>query len=219
MSNKSGLLFVVSSPSGAGKTTLCRQLQQKHPALSFSVSYTTRKPRGKEVHGQDYFFVDDDAFDNLIAEKAFAEWAHVHGHRYGTSVQTVREVLDRGAHVMFDIDYQGAERLKAQFPKEARLIYIVPPSLEVLAQRLRSRGTESHESVNGRLQKAKEELAHYPSYDYVVLNDDMNQALGELSAIYQVEQSQDDTIPPWVSALAWECVLRNRAFLVERLLA
>lgn len=215
-----GLIFVVSSPSGAGKTTLCRKLQKLFPELGFSISYTTRAPRGNEIHGVDYHFVDDPTFDALVQQQAFAEWAHVHGKRYGTAVATVREAIEAGHPILFDIDYQGARSLLAQFPKEARLIYIVPPSMEILEARLRTRATEAPERIQDRLNKAREELAHYGMYHYIVLNDQLDNALQELSAIYQVERAlqQGSTIPSDLQRIAAACHLMVREPILEKLL-
>lgn len=215
-----GLIFVVSSPSGAGKTTLCRKLQKLFPELGFSISYTTRAPRGSEVHGVDYHFVDDKTFDALIQQQAFAEWAHVHGKRYGTAVATVREAIEAGHPILFDIDYQGARSLLAQFPKEARLIYIVPPSMEILEARLRARATEAPERIQDRLNKAREELAHYGMYHYIVLNDQLNNALQELAAIYQVERAQQHgkTVSSDLQRIAAACHLTIREPVLEKLL-
>jgi len=136
-----GLLLVVSSPSGAGKTTLARRLLGEFTDLRFSVSYTTRPQRGREQDGVDYHFVSEATFDQMIAAGAFAEWCLVHNRRYGTSVETLRTALCLGQHVLLDIDYQGAAKLREQLPKESRLVFILPPSLPILEQRLRSRGS------------------------------------------------------------------------------
>ena len=216
MKSGRGLLLVVSSPSGAGKTTLCRALRKEHPHLRFSVSYTTRAPRAGEVPGADYHFVSDVQFDHMIERQGFAEWALIHGKRYGTSVQAVQEALDLGHHVLFDIDYQGAESLLRQFPGASCLVYILPPSLTVLATRLRSRGTETEDRVQARLKKAKEEISHHGSYKYLVLNDSMEHALRELSAIYRVEQGVD--VPTETRELVGDCLQPKRATLAEKLL-
>jgi guanylate kinase len=210
-----GLLLVVSSPSGAGKTTLCRRLMAEHPELRFSISYTTRAPRSGEVDGRDYHFVSDSVFDEMVREGAFAEWAHVFGRRYGTALRTVREALREGRAVLFDIDYQGAERLAAQFPAEARLVFILPPSLAVLAQRLRGRGTDAPEVIEQRLRKACEELSHYRLYHYLVVNDELARAYAELAAIYAVERGGAS---PEAVALARGCQTVVRAHLAESLL-
>lgn len=186
---KEGMLLIISSPSGAGKTTLSRRLRERFPELQFSVSYTTRSPREKEISGVDYHFVNEQLFDLMIKNQEFAEWAHVFGHRYGTTVSSVRTVLDLGQDVLFDVDYQGAESLYKQFPHESCLIYILPPSIESLAARLRARGTETEERIQKRLQKAMEEISHYRSYQYLVVNDRVEQAELELTAIYQYERN------------------------------
>ncbi len=223
MTNHRGFLLIISSPSGAGKTTLCRSLQNSFPQLYFSVSYTTRKPRPFEKDGIDYVFVDSSAFEEMVQKNAFAEWAFIHGNRYGTTVESVRIALELGKDVLFDIDYQGAESLCAQFPMEARLIYILPPSMEILATRLRARGTESPERISQRLSKAQEELAHYESYHYLVVNDDRERAVAELSAIYLYESARlrqnlsvEQARAAEVTALS--CKREHRAHLAEALL-
>src|SRR5579884_2656444 len=157
-----GLLVVISSPSGAGKTTLCqRLLKEFQDTLVFSVSYTTRKMRAGERDGVDYHFVDDAAFDAMVAEDQFAEWAEVHGKRYGTSVSFVDEALSGGKDVLFDIDYQGGRQLRAKFESDALLVFILPPSLAELEKRLRRRATDEEDVIRRRLQKAHEEIEHY----------------------------------------------------------
>jgi guanylate kinase len=216
MAGRRGLLLVVSSPSGAGKTTLCRRLVREHPSLRFSVSYTTRAPRTGEIDGVDYHFVSDETFERMVQGNAFAEWAFVHGRRYGTAVATVREALARGGEVLFDVDYQGAERLKEQFPEEAILVYILPPSLRTLEQRLRGRGTDAPDVIERRLRKAREELRHYHNYHYLVVNDDIERAYGELQAVYLAARG---AAPGEASAGSRACALPARAALAEALLA
>jgi len=224
MSNKPGLLFVISSPSGAGKTTLCKSLRQQFNDLHFSVSYTTRDPRPSEVDGVDYHFVDTKTFETMVEKNAFAEWAFVHGNRYGTTLSSVRMALDLGQNMLFDVDYQGAESLRSQFENEARLIYVLPPSLKILSDRLSSRGTESQERIRQRLSKAKQELTHYPSYQYLVLNDKVDQAVSELSAIYRFERAQKNPnlmLPEErdaLFALSQSFTKEQRTSLVESLL-
>ena len=178
-----GLLLVVSSPSGAGKTTLTRRLQRQYPDVGFSVSYTTRPPRTGERDGVDYNFIDDAAFDTMVKENRFAEWAHVHGYRYGTSLESVRKALNQGQDMIFDIDYQGGQQLKAKF-KDAVMIFVLPPSIEELADRLKRRATDSAENIARRLAKAADELTHYDAYEYLIVNDDLDQAFRELDSIY-----------------------------------
>src|SRR5215470_688538 len=179
-----GLLVIVSSPSGAGKTTLCNRLTRDFPELKFSVSYTTRRPRGHERDGVDYHFVDEDTFKRMVSQDHFAEWAHVHGNRYGTTRATVAEALEGGCDVLFDIDWQGGKQLRAQFPDDAVMIWVLPPSLEVLEKRLRGRATDSSEVIEARLATAKQELEHFDLYDYIVVNDDLERAYQSVRSIF-----------------------------------
>jgi len=182
-----GLLLVVSSPSGAGKTTLCHRLMAEYPEVMFSVSYTTRPIRRGEKDGVDYHFVDNTTFDQMVDKGEFAEWANVHGNKYGTTVAAVREALEGGRHVLFDIDYQGARQLKARFEREAVLVFVLPPSLEVLEERLRKRATDAPEAIERRLINAQEEfnvLKQYGLYQYLIVNDDLPRAYDRLRAIY-----------------------------------
>ena len=179
-----GLLLVVSSPSGAGKTTLCHRMLHEFPQIVFSVSYTTRERRKSEEDGVDYHFVDDAAFNEMVRTGAFAEWAEVHGKRYGTTVAMVKEAIEGGRDVLFDIDYQGGRQLKARFGREAILVFVLPPSLEELERRLRARATDDPEVIERRLAKAKEELEHYALYDYLIVNDKLVDAYEALRSIY-----------------------------------
>jgi guanylate kinase len=190
-----GLLIVVSSPSGAGKTTLCHRLTAEFPNIMFSVSYTTRARRRGEEAGIDYHFVDRQVFDQMIDRGEFAEWAEVHGNRYGTTTEAVRQALERGKHVLFDIDYQGARQLKARFERDAVLVFILPPSLEVLEERLRKRATDAPDAIERRLIKAQDEinvLKQYGLYEYLIVNDDLLSAYDRLRAIYLAAQSKID---------------------------
>ena len=179
-----GLLVVVSSPSGAGKTTLCHRLMNEFPQVKFSISYTTRKARAGERHGVDYNFVSADEFRRMRDAGEFAEWAEVHGNYYGTPRTEVDAALEGGKDVLFDIDWQGGRQLKAQFAKDAVMIWILPPSLEVLEQRLRRRATDSADVIESRLASAKRELAEYGNYDYLIVNDDLERAYGEIRSVY-----------------------------------
>lgn len=188
MSNKHrGLLFVVSSPSGAGKTTLCTRLRGEFNQLRFSVSYTTRSPRPGEVDGREYFFVDPAAFTEMVTGDEFAEYALVHGNTYGTSAALVSEALASGIDLLFDIDYQGGRQLKAKFPGDVVLVFILPPSLAELERRLRSRNTDAPEVIERRLRVARDELRHYKEYDYIIVNDDLDRAYDVLRAVYVAE--------------------------------
>ncbi len=179
-----GLLLVVSSPSGAGKTTLCTRLRSEFSALGFSVSYTTREPRLGETDGREYNFVKPANFQEMIARDEFAEYAMVHGNMYGTSAQQVSDAIDDGHDLLFDIDYQGGHQLRQKFPDDVVLVFILPPSLRELERRLRGRGTDSNEVIERRIRVAREELRHYDEYDYLVMNDDIERAYDALRAVY-----------------------------------
>jgi guanylate kinase len=178
-----GLLLVISSPSGAGKTTLARRLAAEF-ALHFSVSFTTRRPRAGEVEGKDYGFVSDQRFDAMVAAGEFAEWAVVHGNRYGTSIAAVGQALTQGRDCLFDVDFQGGRQLRRQWPEDSVLCFILPPSMAELERRLRQRATDAPDVIERRLAMACEELEHYDEYDYLVVNDDLERAYGELRAVY-----------------------------------
>ena len=178
-----GILLVISSPSGAGKTTLTRRLAAAHQ-LCFSVSYTTRAPRPGEIEGRDYHFVDNERFDQMVAAGEFAEHAVVHGNRYGTSIETVNRAIEQGIDCLFDVDFQGGRQIRRQWPEDSVLVFILPPSLRELERRLRQRATDAPEVIERRLRTAQEELRHYDEYDYLVVNDELEKAFAELSAIY-----------------------------------
>jgi guanylate kinase len=184
-----GLLFVVSAPSGAGKTTLCKELIGLVPGLHHSISYTTRQPRPGEVDGREYRFVDESRFQHMIQRNEFAEWAQVYGHLYGTPKQVLIETMDKGLDVLLEIDIQGARQIKKRFD-DGIYIYILPPSLDVLRARLVQRAGDSPEEIQRRLQKVREELWSYREYSYIVKNDDMKQALKELEAIIVAERTK-----------------------------
>lgn len=175
-----GALIIVSAPSGCGKSTLLHRLMEKREKLRFSVSATTRPPREGEVDGRDYFFVDRPTFDRMIEEDAFLEHAEYVGNRYGTPRAAVEELLDAGYDVYLDIDVQGAMQIKRIRP-ETLTIFVTPPSLPELENRLRSRGTDSDEVIRSRLEAAERELILKDHYDYVVVNDEVDRAAGEIS--------------------------------------
>jgi guanylate kinase len=177
-----GILLVISSPSGAGKTTLAHLLAE-HEKLEFSVSYTTRAPRTGERDGADYKFVTEDEFARMVERGEFAEWAVVHGNRYGTAVHTVNRALEDGRDYLFDIDYQGGAQIRRQWPDESVLVFILPPSMAELERRLRRRATDAPEAIDKRLAMATRELEHFGEYDYLVVNDNLETALKELSSI------------------------------------
>ncbi len=186
-SRRRGILFVISAPSGAGKTTLCRELMKAFPDLNLSVSYTTREKRRGEVDGRDYRFIDRKSFQKMIDEGQFAEWAEVHGELYGTSIKSIREAEREGRDLILDIDWQGAKQIKERIGKGV-YIFILPPSMEELERRLRSRGKDSDEVIERRLKNAEEELRHAEWYDYNVMNDDLDEALSCLKAIVIAER-------------------------------
>src|SRR5262245_1315599 len=168
-----GDLFVISAPSGTGKTTLVKRLLEKLPDLAFSVSYTTRQARKGERPGVDYFFVDQGAFDRMVKDNEFLEWATVHGERYGTSARQVDEVLTRGQDVLLDIDTQGAANVR-RLRRDATLIFIMPPSLDALQRRLQGRGLEGAAEVERRLRNARAEMEKYRDYDFLIVNDSVD---------------------------------------------
>ena len=176
-------MLVISSPSGAGKTTLARRLAGEFE-LHFSVSYTTRQPRKDEVQGKDYHLVSRDRFAQMVEGHEFAEWAMVHGNQYGTSMATVNSSLADGMDCLFDIDYQGGRQIRRLWPAESVLCFILPPSMGELERRLRQRATDSNDVIERRLATAHEELTHYGEYDYLVVNDNLDQAYAKLRAIY-----------------------------------
>jgi guanylate kinase len=173
-------LIVVSAPSGAGKTTLCARLLKDFPEMRLSISSTTRAPRGDEKHGVAYFFMSREEFESGIQDGDFAEWALVHGNYYGTSKRVLEESFKAGIPVLLDIDVQGAESLRRAFPTETLTVFISPPNVEVLEQRLRARGTDSESSIARRMGNARKEMAEMDKFDVVVINDDFDRAYAEL---------------------------------------
>ena len=182
-------LFIVSGPSGAGKTTLCSHLLETFSDLDLSISYTTRSARPGESSGRDYHFVTLDAFEAMIDQGSFAEWARVHGHYYGTSIDQVERSLSAGRSVLFDIDYQGARQLKQRW-HGAVAVFILPPSLEALEQRLRGRATDSDEVIQVRMRNAIEEIAQYELFDYILLNLELDRTVTEIECVYRTARYQ-----------------------------
>lgn len=178
-----GQVLVVCAPSGTGKSTLISMLRKEYPDFGFSISYTTRAPRGTEQDGREYHFVSRDTFVAMRSRGAFCEWAEVHGNFYGTATKPVEEMLHRGRDVLFDIDVQGAKQLRKTFYK-GTFVFLLPPSREELVRRLKGRGTDSEESIAKRLANASGELAQAEWFDYWVVNDDLNEAYSELKAVY-----------------------------------
>ena len=178
-----GHLFVISAPSGAGKTTILKAVLASLPAVGFSVSHTTRKPRPGEINGQDYFFVDVEEFKRLRQDGDFLEWAEVHGNFYGTSGRAVTSQLERGQDIILDIDVQGARQLQGRPELDATFIFIAPPSVAELERRLSGRQTETAATIALRLRNAEAELQAAHGYDYIIINDDLDQARAMLTAI------------------------------------
>ncbi len=182
-----GLLFVVSAPSGAGKTTLCKELAASVSGLWSSISYTTRKPRPDEQEGREYRFIDDAMFQDMAQRNEFVEWAPVYGHSYGTPRAPLEEKRECGVDVLLEIDSQGAMQIKRKYP-DAVYIYILPPSMDALRARLMQRASDTPEEVQRRLQKAREEVWSYREYYYIIKNDDLKRAYKELESIILAER-------------------------------
>ncbi|MCR9267744.1 MAG: guanylate kinase [Alphaproteobacteria bacterium] len=183
-----GVLLALSSPSGAGKTTLSKRLLSQNPDVILSVSATTRQPRPGEVDGQDYHFLSVEDFKDKIEAGEFFEWAEVFGRYYGTPKSPVMEAVEEGRDVVFDIDWQGAQALAEQAPEDTVRIFILPPSLELLEDRLRKRGQDTPDVIKGRMERAKDEISHWHEYDYVIVNDDFARALEKLNQILHAER-------------------------------
>lgn len=195
-----GLLMMVVAPSGVGKTSLTRRLVADHNDLHLSISATTRDPRPGEHDGRDYHFVTSDTFQAMIKDGAFLEWAEVYGNHYGSPRGPVMEALERGESVLFDIDFQGAMKVHAQLPDDSVLIYVLPPSLAEMSRRLHARSQDSEEVIARRLSRAKDEVAAWERFDYVILNDDFDKAYSDLAHIYHAER-QRRARNPWIGNL------------------
>ncbi len=189
MKKRSPLLLIVSSPSGAGKTTLCHKLLGEFVDLKFSISHTTRVQRAGEVDGKDYYYIKDDDFDRMIEDELFIEWAHVHGNRYGTARAEVRAAATAGKDLIFDVDFQGARKIKDQYPNAVG-VFVLPPSIGELQRRLRARGTESKESLERRFKAALDEISNHELFDYLFVNDKLEVAYDRLRAILLAERSR-----------------------------
>jgi guanylate kinase len=183
-----GLMFVLSSPSGAGKTTLSRMLIAETPDLQMSVSATTRPIRPGEIDGKDYYFVNQGRFEAMIAQGELLEWATVFGNRYGTPRAPVEAALGAGKDVLFDIDWQGTQQLRSRSPNDVVSVFILPPSVSALEQRLHTRAQDSEEVIRGRMKKAGDEMSHFDAYDYIVVNENIGIAFESVRSILRAEQ-------------------------------
>jgi guanylate kinase len=183
-----GLLIVLSSPSGAGKTSIARLLLEADSQISMSISATTRPKRPGEVDGADYHFVDESEFKRLIEADEFAEWAYVFDHLYGSPKEPIKEALKEGRDTLFDIDWQGTQQLEYAFRTDLVLIFILPPSMAELERRLHDRGTDNDEIIAGRMRRAAGEIGHWAEYDYVLINDDVEKCLADVQAIIAAER-------------------------------
>jgi len=182
-----GRVFVISGPSGVGKSTVIHRVREGVEGLAYSISHTSRSPRGVEKDGIEYHFVDRNAFRAMIEAGEFAEWAEVYGDYYGTSLKALSDITSRGLDVIMDVDVQGAANMRRKV-SECVLVFLLPPDLKTLESRLRGRGTEDKNALAGRIEKAAREIGHCPHYDYLVVNDDLKQAVDDLSAIVRAER-------------------------------
>lgn len=183
-----GLLIVLSSPSGAGKSTISRMLLEADPHITMSVSATTRPQRPGEVEGRDYHFVNDNEFQRMIQEGEFAEWAPVFDHHYGSPQAPIKAALREGRDVIFDIDWQGTQQLHAAMGEDLVRVFILPPSMKELDRRLHERGTDTDDVIASRMQRAAAEISHWAEYDYVLINEDMGACLEEVRSILAAER-------------------------------
>ena len=199
-----GLLIVLSSPSGAGKTTISRMLMESDRDITMSISATTRPKRPGETDDVDYHFVDDAEFDRMIRDNEFVEWAHVFGYRYCTPKAPVKRALRRGRDILFDIDWQGARQLVPDFKEHLVTIFLLPPSMEELERRLRARGTDSDEVIVDRMRRATDEINHWAEYEYVLVNRDTDECLTQVRSIVEAErlrQARHAELDPFVRQL------------------
>ncbi|HEX7814907.1 guanylate kinase [Dyella sp.] len=201
-----GTLFIVAAPSGAGKSTLVNALLEREPTISLSISHTTRPPRAGEQYGRHYYFVERGDFEREIADGIFLEHAEVHGNLYGTSRHTVSELLNKGCDVLLEIDWQGARQIRRSKP-DCVSVFILPPSRKELERRLRGRGSDSPEVIERRLHNSREEIAHAHEFDYIIVNDRFEDALGDLQSIVHAVRQR--------AGLQWQ----RHERLIEELLA
>ncbi len=202
-----GLMLIVSSPSGAGKTSLCRRLMADHAELTLSTSVTTRRPRPGEQDGREYHFIEQDQFRRMVAENALLEHAEVHDHAYGSPRAPVETALSGGRDVLFDIDWQGARDIAENAPGDTVRVFILPPSIEELRRRLYARAQDEAEVIERRVQRARDEIARWTDYDYVIVNDDFDRSYADLAHIYHAERTRPERngwVAPFVEALLKE---------------
>ena len=201
MKQRDGILFVVSAPSGAGKTTLCKGITDSLENLTHSISYTTRKPRTGEIDGRDYFFVTEERFRAMVQAGDFAEHAEVHTHLYGTSKRVLDDMIREGVDVILDIDTQGARQIKAHYAT-AVFVFIMPPSMAILEERLRNRKSDQEDVIRKRMQRAVDEIREYALYDYIVVNRDFERALSDLRSIVIAERCRTKLLRnDWINEL------------------
>lgn len=184
---KKGMIIIVSAPSGAGKTSICDALIKSDKNIVYSVSTTTREPRKGEKNGREYFFVNDSEFKKMVKKNMFVEWAKVHDHFYGTSKKVLEQTINKGKDILLDIDVQGAVKIKKQY-KEALMIFITTPSLKVLKERLIKRNKDSMTVIKRRIENAKKELTYLPKYDYLILNDKLDESIQEVKSVICAER-------------------------------
>ncbi|MBR4633030.1 MAG: guanylate kinase [Elusimicrobia bacterium] len=184
---KKGMIIIVSAPSGAGKTSICDALIKEDKNIVYSVSTTTRQPREGEKNGVEYYFVDDKKFKEMVKKNVFVEWAKVHNHFYGTSKKVLEQTINKGKDILLDIDVQGAVKIKKQY-KNALMIFITTPTLKILKQRLIKRNKDSMEVIKTRIENAKKELTYMPKYDYLILNDKLDESIENAKSVICAER-------------------------------
>ena len=190
-----GIMLVLSSPSGAGKTTLSRLLRERYSTIELSISVTTRRPRPGEIDGKDYHFIDDARFDAMVAGDELLEWAKVFGNRYGTPRADVARVLGAGRDVLFDIDWQGTQQLREKARNDLVSVFVLPPSIPELERRLKARAQDDYETIRRRMAKAADEMSHWAEYEYVVINRDIELAFADVQAILAAERLKRERQP------------------------
>jgi len=187
LNKKKSLIIVISAPSGVGKTTLCKRLLQVSSSFTYSVSFTTRPPRKNEIEGVDYYFISREEFQKMIEQEKFVEWAQVHRELYGTSVNLLDKAIEIEKDVVLEVDVKGGTKIKKRYP-EAVLIFLLPPSWQELEKRLDKRASEEIEKIKERIKQAKKEITYAPSYDYLIVNDDINKTLSDILSIVRAER-------------------------------